>query len=644
VSAWRRIAAAGVFIGAFAYRFIGIDFTNDDLLFFAIGRQMIAFGEWPVRDLFEEGDPLHNVASALLQFITGHSLVGEALFDVLMLALAAALVTLVTARWLRSAALGAGVGVLTVIAWPRLYDYPKALIPAVGLWLCASYQQRPGRTLEAVMGVAIGLSFLLRHDFGVYLAATVIAAIVINAWSRRTAAVAPLMVSGAVAAVLILPYLAYVQAHVGIIQYLQAAERFTAREVSRSDDRPPAFSIDWQRPLWEENSAVPVKVRWTSSVDPPARADAERRYSLTGGTVDEGRTWSYLLEDVSPANIFDLVRDERIEDTANIDRSIARGVAPPTRSRLRRLIDAHVAVAPGVLTRQNAVAWLYSMFRWFPWLVAVAVVTLLWRRGVASVLDVVPPLTLCLLSAPLLLRGNLYENSRLADFTTPAALLAAAVAATAWRLPLSSVARLALRATLVIAALVSALAVSAFGQLPQRTAAILTLVDEHRLSDESSRLWRGLTAVPPPLDWIPREGGVRGAVEYLRDCTDASDRVLVFGFYPDVLYFSGRGTAADRVVILRGFGTDADDERTTMSAITRHPAIVAIVETSAGSGSAAGRVLDGLHPLLENYLTTNYHRVATTAFGASTGARFDVWIHAAEHRDGTAGAMWCRSK
>jgi hypothetical protein len=342
--------------------------------------------------------------------------------------------------------------------------------------------------------------------------------------------------------------------------------------------------------------------------------------------------------------VFALVRDARIEDTANIDRSIARGAAAPTPSRLRRLIDAHVAVAPGVFTRENAVAWLYLMFRWFPWLVTLVVVTLIWRRRVRSVIDVLPPLTLCLLSAPLLLRGNLYENSRLADFTTPGAMLLAAAAATAWRSQLSRVARLGLRVALVIAVSISALAVSAFGQLPQRTAAILTLVDEHRLNEESSRLWQGLTTAPPPLDWVPREGGVRGAVEYLRRCTNPSDRILVFGFYPDVLYFSGRGAATDRVVILRGFGIDPDEERTTVSAIMKHPAVIAIVETNAGSGSLAGRVLDGLHPLLEQHLMTNFYRAATTAFGGSTGALFDVWVNAAERNDGTAGAMWCRSK
>ena len=97
------------------------------------------------------------------------------------------------------------------------------------------------------------------------------------------------------------------------------------------------------------------------------------------------------------------------------------------------------------------------------------------------------------------------------------------------------------------------------------------------------------------------------------------------------------------MVILRGFGIDPGEEGRTVSAIRKHPAVVAIVETNSGSGSRAGRVLDGLHPLLENYLTTNYHRAVTIPFGGSTGALFDLWVNDAHRGDGTADAMWCRS-
>jgi len=68
------------------------------------------------------------------------------------------------------------------------------------------------------------------------------------------------------------------------------------------------------------------------------------------------------------------------------------------------------------------------------------------------------------------------------------------------------------------------------------------------------------------------------------------------------------------------------EERRTLDAINRHPATVAIVEVTSGSGSTTGRVLDGMHPLLERYLAERYTRAATTSFGGSSGALFDVWI------------------
>jgi hypothetical protein len=640
-----RIAAAVVFLTTCAFRFIGFDFTNDDLLFYAIGRQIAVFGEWPVRDLFEEGDPLHNVASAVLQSLTGHSLVGEAVFDIALLALAAACVTLVAARWLRSATAGALIGVLTVIAWPRLYDYPKALIPALGLWLCDWYQMRPGRRPAMAMGLTIGLAFLLRHDFGIYMAAATVAGIAATGWCRRVRIVTDLVSCAVVAAAVAIPYVLYVQAHVGLAEYIASARRFTQREVSRSDDRPPVFAFDWSRPVVERGSGTPVKVRWSASVDPAARIDAEQRYSLMQGEVDDGRTWKYVLADSTPANVLALVRDPRVEDTANIDRSIARETTPAEPSRLRRVLEFKISILPGVLTRQNAVAWLYHLYRMLPWAGAFAVAVLFWRSDSTPSLAAVPSLVFCLVSAPLLLRGNLNENSRLADFTTPALALLAALVPLAWNLG-TSAARASVRVVLVTVGVVTVLAVGSFGLLPRRAASILTLLDEQRWNEESSRLWDGLTRVPPPLDWIPREGGVRGAVEYLRACTAPSDRILVFGFFPDVLYFSGRAAATDRVVLLRGFGTDADEERATLAAMDRHPATIGIVETNAGSGSAAGRVLDGLHPRIERYLTERYARVATTDFGGSTGALFDVWL---DKRDvngdvnGTTNGMWCRS-
>ena len=623
-----HIAAVLVFAGTCAFRFIGVGLTNDDLLFFAIGRQIAAFGEWPVRDLFEEGDPLHNIISAGLQALTGHSLAGEVLFDILMLALAAALVTDFATRLLRSVWGGTLAAVLTVIAGSRLYDYPKALIPAVALLLCLRYQERPTSAGAAILGVTTGVVFLLRHDFGAYVAAATLVALCVTGASRRMTLRPALFTWLLAVAVIAGPYLLYVQSRIGLAAYVEGARRFTQREVSRSDDPPPSFAVDWSQPLWRTHSERPIKIRWREGVTAEQRTEAEQRYSLADARDPEGRTWSYLVRDTSPTNLAAIVRDPLIEDTANIDRLAARGPESATPSALTRVLEADVAMAPGILTRRNAVAWLYDAYRVLPLLAFVLAVTGLVRSGWmdARIVAMCPALIFCLVSAPLLLRGNMYENSRISDLTTPVLLLTAALLPVVWQVSAGRRQR-AIRVATVVVLSITTIAICSYAMVARNATAIVMLADEGRLGEEASRLWAWLLASPPRLDDVPREGGVRGAVEYLEQCSAPADRILVFGFYPDMLFYSGRGTAADRVVLLRGFGVMPDEEQRTLDAMNRHPASVAIVEVTAGTGSVAGRVLDGLHPMVERYLADRYSRAATTTFGGSTGATFDLWIN-----------------
>ena len=165
--AWRaRLAALPVFAGTCAYRFIGLDLTNHDLLVLCHRHARLPSSANGRFATCSKKATLHNVISAVLQTLTGHALVGEVLFDIGMLALAAAVTTLVAGRVLRSAVAGACVAALTVVACPRLYDYPKALIPACTVWLCARYLEQP-RMLRAVgIGLFCGCAFLLRHDLG----------------------------------------------------------------------------------------------------------------------------------------------------------------------------------------------------------------------------------------------------------------------------------------------------------------------------------------------------------------------------------------------------------------------------------------------------------------------------------------------
>lgn len=62
-----------------------------------------------------------------------------------------------------------------------------------------------------------------------------------------------------------------------------------------------------------------VGVRWALGVDDAERIEKERAYGLTRPYFDEGRTWTYDLEDVSAANVRRLVVDRAAEDTSGLN-------------------------------------------------------------------------------------------------------------------------------------------------------------------------------------------------------------------------------------------------------------------------------------------------------------------------------------
>ena len=90
----------------------------------------------------------------------------------------------------------------------RLYNYPKILVPIVAVWLIARYLDAPSAARAACLGAWGGLGFLFRHDLGVYLAVATLAALLLRL-SRDT--VRNLAIVGTVAALVVAPYLIYLQ-------------------------------------------------------------------------------------------------------------------------------------------------------------------------------------------------------------------------------------------------------------------------------------------------------------------------------------------------------------------------------------------------------------------------------------------------
>jgi hypothetical protein len=623
------VLATTIAVFAFGYRFFSLELTNDDYLFFAIGRQIQHFGDWPVRDLAEEGDPLHNVVSAVLQSVFGYSLAGEAFFDLAMLSLAAAVTFLLAAAVSESMAIGIAVTILVVLFAARLYDYPKAVMLAVGLWLCFRYIDRPSRLRAALMGIATGVAFLFRHDFGAYLGLASLAVLVAQVVTRSVAT-AGIGAYAAALAVSVIPFLAYVEIHGGVRAYVAMVSGFIQREVGRDRDPHPAMAFDLSRPLWEQAPGFPVKVRWAGEFDASVRSDIERRYALEDGRQEDGRTWTYTLRDQRPDNLRAIVLDPHIEDTANIDRTVATVIQESAVQRIRRALrrPPAVAIAPGVFTLNNAVAWLYYLFISLPY-VAVAALGLARLRGKAVPtvwMKVVTTALVAAAAAPLWLRGNLYRSSRLADLAVPAAVLGAFLLARGFQPRGRRFVTICLVTTALACYFVTAGSIVSFAQVKRGVDDALVAFDGGTRHAEIERRLTELLASPPSLEWVSRETGMRGAVEYLRNCTAPDDRVFVYGFYPQLLFFSGRGSAADRMVILRGFFTRPEEQQRTIDAIGRsHPPVV-LIDVNAAGRPDGGRLIDATLPLIDRYLSQRYVSAGVTSFGASTDAEFHVLV------------------
>jgi hypothetical protein len=632
-----------VFFFSFAYRFLSFELTNDDYQFFTLGRQMAVYGEWPVRDLVEEGDPLHNVISAALQKTFGYSLFGEVMFDLWMLSAAAALVFVLAADISGSIPLAVLATLLSVLASPRLYDYLKAILPTVAFWLCFRYVDGPSRGKAMAMGLFTALAFLCRHDFGIFIGAAsvvTIAAAQITAGSLRPGSFAT-YAGSALAGVL--PYLVFVQLHVGVLSYIDTARQYVNRELSDAPDPRPAFAFDMSRQLWESNPPLDVNVRWAEGVSDELRATLERQYALLDGRKHEGRTWRYFLGDAAPANLRAIVTDPRVEDTSNIFRTIPTAGEPSVRDRVREVLLAPgVAVAPGILTRNNAIAWLYYVLRILPGLAAILLVAAVVRKQplpAAGLPRALPLLVFCLLAAPLLLRGNMHGNTRLADLMYPSAVLGAWVLAIATgsgcftrvrsadRIP-----RRLFRAVgfcvATVALLLTFASVGAFARVVEALDRASVILEPSTLAATVSRRIDDLVASPPPATWLSYETGMRGAVEYLRECTAPRDRVLIYGFHPELLFFSGRASAADRSVLAVGSWTRPADQQRTLLAMRKGNMRLALIDAHPWGPASRSGAFRHDFPLIEAYLRERYRLAATTDFGSSTGLAFDVWVDA----------------
>jgi hypothetical protein len=204
-------------------------------------------------------------------------------------------------------------------------------------------------------------------------------------------------------------------------------------------------------------------------------------------------------------------------------------------------------------TDENAEAWIYYVFLAMPVLV-VATVAWRWRAQRDAGTQTAALVSLSLMTAALsysFLRGNL--SGRFGDVAPPMAVLAA------WLLFMSTSGRRSPWGWLTGTVAIVVLAVTTL--CASRTGSVVSELRTSRLLEPHLTLARAfqisgeLAAMPRSLRESQAADRMQAA-DYVYRCTLPTDRVLVVGYYTDVLPFAERRFAGGRPAFVVGFYAD----------------------------------------------------------------------------------------
>ena len=587
----------GVFAGTFLFRWLTLNFTNDHFVHLSRARQIL-LGDVPIRDFFDPGLILQYYLSSAAQLVFGDNLFGEALLTISFVAFGTMLVFHFSAQLSGSRWTAAAASLLTVLAYPRLYNYPKVFLYVSAIALVWLYARRGSRLQVSLMAALTAVAFLLRHDHGVYIAVMIVCFLGLREWGgaqlwRRLGQYA------SVTAVLLLPYAVFVQTTTGLVSFVGGSgpqARGLSSSLSSFLIAPPPVKIDLSAPLWVVAPAGRVNVRWAAEADDAARREREVRYGLTERVGLEDRTWSYVLADYESGNVRALVQDRLIEDTAGIDRAAAR-------------VPLNLTLLPGVLTGQNALAWFYYLTMFVP-VVALGWVCADWWSGRVARPEaavVTAAAILCYIISHTLVRGS--PDSRLPDVAAPTFLLAAWLAHRIGGPGGASGGARLKHAGIVSLFLVTCWSVWTFGETTM-------LLARSGVGSGPAGVWERLGIVnrglrERPIDWWAPPGsiGLRPLARYVLDCTAPSDRILVTWFSPDVSYYAERGFAGGQVTLQGGYSSSVADQRLTIERMQQQSVPIILGRRD---------LFDDFRqrfPIIHDYVDTRYRLAAESTFG-----------------------------
>jgi len=266
-------AAIGVALLTAAWRFLTFTGFNNDHYIYLAGAQQIVLGEWPIRDFVDPGWPLMYGVSAVARLLFGRELWVELLVVASAFAIGAGFTLTAAARLSGSTALALMVTLLEIGLNPRSFGYPKLLLYAIAGWafVAATRQMTPRRVV--LLAALTLVSFLFRHDHGLYIGAGAFVAVVLG--SAREGSQLTLRRAAVFAAaglLFVLPWVIFVQYQVGLIEYLKPALEFSRAEAEGTVLRSlpkldfsggaVAAQVNWEAWLFYLFYAMPLVSLW----------------------------------------------------------------------------------------------------------------------------------------------------------------------------------------------------------------------------------------------------------------------------------------------------------------------------------------------------------------------------------------------
>lgn len=603
-SVHRRVVAVTSLIVGILSLFFSLTtytFSNDHFGRISPGRQIARYGELPFRDFLDPGYFLTELASAAVQRVFGDNLLGEMLLTSSCVAAGAVVILWLVRRATGSMWLGVVTAGLAVLAFRRPYDYDKFLFYPLGLFACCRYaDRRRGRDLAVMAAVAV-VAGLFRYDNGVFLGVSDLAAVAAVHRSEPLLLVRRAAQFLGASLLLAAPYILFLQLNSGVGQALEQMTTYARREGARTriGTLPGGAFSELKIVPVPPRPPDRVQIRWAAGTDQD-RAGLEARFTLHNGVVrgePEERTWLYEIRDATPDNLRTLVNEPRVADTSLVDRRNSTLFAQE--GRLRRLWR-HLPLLGRRMIEWSSSGAAAATYYAIVSIVLGAVWIALRSRGVepSERAQVMSAAVLTMLAVAFILREPLV--SRIGGVIGPPIVLAAWI----WH----RCARHRVLRLIVAVPLIAMLAIAAEWR---------SSIDQLRADfGHIGRPLREAMMSPSPPTILPKPR-LTGLVDYLRRCTESSDRIFAAWFVPELYFFSGRAFAGGMTVTFGEHWSEPRSQRRIVEKLKTESVPVVLIREGDDSFARA-------YPIVVDYLRANYRMAGSSAFGETDAGSYTV--------------------